>query len=469
MSRRALEHLQTQGVSDAVLGRILGGRYAVFDLLGAGGFGAVYKARQEPLNRFVAIKVIHPQQANEEGRSRFIREARRLTEIDHPAIVQVFDYGEEAGVVFMVMKWVEGQTLHQRLLQGPCPLADVYQIISIILEALQALHDLGLIHRDLKPANIILGERGKVTLIDLGIAKGLEEEQQLTPDGKVLGTLSYMAPEQLRADGRLGPWTDQYAVGILLYRLLSGRLPFRGTPAQILYAHLRELPPVIQGLPAELEAVLFRALEKEHPQRFASVLEMRKALAAVQKSSVNSPPPPQVREEKVNIMGRFMEELKTGPQKLLWGWGWSFLLLLLLLMLLLLWWLLPRSKPVPPMAPQRISLGATQGRSDSAPLPDLDVQFSDLDKEQRGREARKTAQTERGAWAVAHDRKTIKPLEGDPQLRLEVYEALNHCRCRKAKSLLKGFSQAPNLLRAQVERCRVPLVNQRCVRGKVID
>jgi len=240
--------------------------------------GAVYKGLHLGLRRQVAIKTILPDPNPNrlaEHRLRFEREARLLSEMRHQGIVAVYDYGEDSGSLYMVLEFLDGESLYDLLRrEGGLPLNRAVPIARALLEALEEPHARGLIHRDIKPSNIMLENRGgreRVVLIDFGIAKVTEEEEGTprTRTGVFVGTPKYMAPEQL-GTGEMGPWTDYYALGVLLYRMLTGSTPFRGSRGEVVASQLRDPPPL---LPAELgispfDAVIARAMEKKSEDRY---------------------------------------------------------------------------------------------------------------------------------------------------------------------------------------------------------
>jgi serine/threonine protein kinase len=236
------------------------GPYEITSLLGAGGMGEVYRARDRQLNRDVAVKVLHPEVAGDPARlDRFSREAYLLAALSHPNIAHV--YGFEAasangGSSALVMELVEGDTLADRLTTGPLPLADAVPIAKQIADALEFAHERGIIHRDLKPANVKLRPDGLVKVLDFGLAKALDARDGRASDvmnsptliggtevGMVLGTASYMAPEQAR--GRpVDRRADVWAFGVVLFEMLSGRRAFDGTSStEIVAAVLKDEPP----------------------------------------------------------------------------------------------------------------------------------------------------------------------------------------------------------------------------------
>ncbi len=279
---------------DMVLGRVVAGRYAVYDQLGAGGFGAVYRAIQEPIGRPVALKVVHPRHGEDADlRARFFREARLVAKLRHPVVVTLHESGEAPGVgLYMVFELVDGGTLDRLLEEGP---QDPIRVTHVCLQLLQALgeaHRLGVVHRDIKPANVMLvreptGEE-RVRLLDFGIAKlvGASRTDTVeTREGIVVGTPRYLSPEQARGASEIDHRTDLYSLATLAYALLAGKNPFeRPSAVQTIIAHMQEPVPMLDpalGVPPALEAVLRRALEKAPEARFASAGEMAEAMRQV--------------------------------------------------------------------------------------------------------------------------------------------------------------------------------------------
>jgi len=275
-----------------LLGTVLADNYAIFDIVGRGGMGIVDKGIHKRLNRVVAVKTmrmrVEDTEAEGEFRARFEREAKTLSSLRHPGIVTVYDYGEIENFTYMVLEYVEGESLHSILRRRKqLPLDEVVPIVRALGEAVAIAHAAGITHRDIKPGNIML-EDGRplprVVLLDFGIAKVKPTENEAedgpqTRQGFFVGTLQYMAPEQLLGD-TVGPPTDQYAIGCLIYRLLVGRTPFIGKPTEIASGHLKEVPP---QLPAELnlsvlDPIIARAMAKEIGDRYPSVGDLVNAL-----------------------------------------------------------------------------------------------------------------------------------------------------------------------------------------------
>ena len=270
---------------DGMIGKTLG-KYQIVEPLGEGGMATVYKAFDPSLERYVAIKIIRAMnQIDNDFLIRFQREARALAKLDHPYILKVLDYGEENGMPYLVMPYVSHGTLKQYT-KSRLSYKKAIDIIIPIAEALGYAHSRKIIHRDIKPANILFGESGEPILSDFGIAKILDagEQTQLTSTGFGIGTPAYMAPEQWNgvADER----TDIYALGIVLYELITGRCPFQAdTPAAILIKQVQDPLPrpitFVQDIPENVEALLFKALAKDPNLRFQTMKEFIQGMKTV--------------------------------------------------------------------------------------------------------------------------------------------------------------------------------------------
>jgi eukaryotic-like serine/threonine-protein kinase len=275
-----------------LLGTRVSGRYELRAVLGTGGMGAVYHARDLHEGVDVAIKILRAELAgNAEATHRFLREARTTASLDHPNIVRTIEAGLEpgSGLLFLVMERLEGETAEEALeRRGKFPLDEALRIAAAVLRGLSAAHQAGVIHRDLKPANVFL-TGSTVKLIDFGIAKSAKTTGpfKLTTPGVVLGTPQYLSPEQARGEPNLDARVDVYAVGILLYELLSGQLPFdHPCYMQVIAAICREAPPPLAarvpgGVPPEVEAIIATAMHKDRTQRFPSAVEMLEAIDAL--------------------------------------------------------------------------------------------------------------------------------------------------------------------------------------------
>jgi len=282
---------------DPLIGRTLPGGYRVTHLVGVGGMGRVYCAEQVALGRTVAVKVVHPHLADDElAAARFLNEARAASRLSHPNSVAIFDFGRtEQGQPYIVMEYLRGRHLARVVDdEGPLPFARIADVLKQTLAALEEAHALGIVHRDLKPDNVVLEPLRSgldfVKVVDFGLAKILEEEPAaqggaLTRPGLVCGTPEYMSPEQGRGDALDGR-SDLYSVGIVLFELLTGRVPFSGdTATKTLLLQLHEPPPdprsvnPDRGIPAAFAEMTLRALAKDREDRWQSAGELAAALA----------------------------------------------------------------------------------------------------------------------------------------------------------------------------------------------
>ena len=280
------------------------GPYEILAPLGTGGMGEVYRARDTRLDRTVAIKIL-PSHLSEnfEARQRFEREARAISSLNHPNICTLFDVGHHDGVDFLVMEFLEGETLANRITRGQLEWDQLLKLALEVIDALEGAHRKGLLHRDLKPANIFLTRSGHAKLLDFGLAKSfgsnldgatrsdlptLGSEELLTRPGLAVGTIAYMSPEQARGES-LDERSDLFSFGIVLYEMASGQHPFAGsTTAMVFDAILnREPEPVTRispGLPIAFADVLGRLMTKNPRHRYQSAGEVGAALQEVQRS-----------------------------------------------------------------------------------------------------------------------------------------------------------------------------------------
>ncbi|MBC7853781.1 MAG: serine/threonine protein kinase [Pirellulaceae bacterium] len=268
------------------------GDFTVLQELGRGGMGVVYKARQKKLHRVVALKmVLAGSHAAPEQLARFVIEAQAVAHLQHPNIVQIFEVGEHEGLPFFALEFVDGQSLQQKLGGKPLPWEEAARVTEQLARAMQYAHDNGVLHRDIKPANVLLASDGVPKVTDFGLAKLLEsnDESGSTRTGTIMGTPSYMPPEQARGEVRtMGPASDQYSLGAMLYELLTGRPPFLAAKAVdvlLQVIHEEPIPPrkMQPKLPADIETICLKALQKEPEKRYATCTELaddlRRALA----------------------------------------------------------------------------------------------------------------------------------------------------------------------------------------------
>lgn len=265
------------------------GPYEILAPLGAGGMGQVYRARDSRLERDVAVKVLPEHLARDpQAVARFEREAKAIAALSHPNILAIHDFGADSGVTYAVTELLEGETLHARLGKGVLPLREAVDIAIGVAEGLDAAHAKGITHRDLKPANIFLTSDGRVKILDFGLARvsrGVGPEDATatleTQPGTILGTIGYMAPEQVRGEPAGAP-ADIFSLGCVLYEMAAGRRAFaRPTAGETLAAILRDDPPPTPDLPAELQRVIAHCLTKSPGQRFQSARDLRFALKAL--------------------------------------------------------------------------------------------------------------------------------------------------------------------------------------------
>ncbi len=286
------------------------GQYEVLARFGEGGMATVFRAKQDKVGREVAIKVMAPALARREVfAQRFEREAKLIAQLSHPHIVKLFDYGTLRGfhmrlidptfdpktdIFYFVMELMLGGSLASRLQKACITPQETSRVLHQIAPALDYAHEQGIIHRDLKPANVLFDDHHNAFLTDFGIAKLMEEDSDqnaLTQEGTTLGTPSYMSPELWQGEN-IGSWTDIYALGIMVFEMLTGKLPFvAGTPFRVMHMHLFDPPPTLQkydvALPASLEPVLQRVLAKKPEDRYPTAVAFAEAFdAALQAAPV---------------------------------------------------------------------------------------------------------------------------------------------------------------------------------------
>ncbi|HET9529735.1 MAG TPA: serine/threonine-protein kinase, partial [Blastocatellia bacterium] len=275
--------------------------YRIIEPLGAGGMGAVYKAHDEKLDRTVALKLLPPEAvAQEDRRRRFLQEARAASALNHPHILTVYEIGEAGGIPFIVMEYVEGETLRRRIGSRSLSTAEALDFAIQIAEGLAKAHEHGIVHRDLKPENLMISRDGYVKILDFGLAKLVERERHKsvnsaektviqvdTQAGTIMGTIKYMSPEQLLGK-RVDLRSDIFSFGTVLYEMLTGRCPFAaGNDIDTMHAIIHEEPrpphTVRAGLPRDLGRILEKALAKTPKDRFQKIKDLAAELKALKR------------------------------------------------------------------------------------------------------------------------------------------------------------------------------------------
>ncbi|MDP9182237.1 MAG: serine/threonine protein kinase [Actinomycetota bacterium] len=269
---------------------VIGGRYRLDRLVGRGGTAEVWQATDTSLDRRVALKLVTA--AHDESAVRAADEARTLAQLSHPSLVQVFDAGTDtSGRPWVVMEFVEGQTLGDAIRRSPLPVQRVGEIGAAVAEALAHVHARGMVHRDVKPANVLLGKDGAVKLTDFGIAR-LIDAAKVTSTGLMIGTASYLAPEQVSGEP-VGPPADVYALGLLLLETLTGTREYDGPPVEAAMARLHRSPVMPPSLPPGWSGVLsaMTARESEHRPSAEEAAHALRSLLAGDSTTVLAPPP----------------------------------------------------------------------------------------------------------------------------------------------------------------------------------
>jgi serine/threonine protein kinase len=316
------------------------GPYRILEQLGQGGMATVFKAYHASLDRYVAIKVLHPAFREDPSfAARFTREARVVAKLEHPHIVPIYDYSEYEGQPYLVMKFIEGETLKARLVRGPLSADEAVRVIQAVGEALSYAHSKGILHRDIKPSNVLLAPDGGIYLADFGLARIAQSGESTLSSDMLLGTPHYISPEQAQGVKNLDSGTDIYSLGVVLYELAVGRVPFNAdTPFSIIHDHIFTPLPLPRAInpkvPPAVERVLLKALAKERKDRYADVDSLVKAFldalhdvtaVAQPKASVSTvklaePPPAGPAKAKGEAGGKKPPLWKRIPK-----WAWTIL------------------------------------------------------------------------------------------------------------------------------------------------
>ncbi len=256
------------------------GPYRIMDQIGQGGMATVYQAYHANLDRYVAFKVLHSAFKEDPNfLERFRREAQIVAKLEHPHIVPIYDYAAHEGQPYLVMKYIEGETLKARLKRQPLTLVETISMLEAVADALTFAHEQGILHRDIKPSNIMLDRHGTPYIADFGLARIAQAGESTMSQDMMLGTPQYISPEQAKGMHNLGPGTDIYSLGVVIYEIVVGRVPFSAdTPYAIVHDHIYKALPlpskVNPDVPQQVERVLLRALAKEPEARYESAVEM---------------------------------------------------------------------------------------------------------------------------------------------------------------------------------------------------
>jgi len=283
------------------------GPYQIISPIGEGGMASVFKAYHAAMDRYVAVKVLpqHLAKSDPQFIGRFQQEARLLAKLQHPHILPVFDFGDADGYTYLVMPLIETGTLRDLLPSKPLPLKQIRNIVTQVGDALDYAHTRGLVHRDVKPSNVLVDERGNCTLTDFGIAKMVEGTAHFTSTGGIIGTPAYMSPEQgrgLKVDAR----TDLYSLGVMLYEMATGRVPFDAeTPVAVIFMHVQDplpLPRKINpDLPESVERIILKSLAKDPDDRYQTTKAMVEALQGAVDAAEHQKPTQPVAIEQTNL------------------------------------------------------------------------------------------------------------------------------------------------------------------------
>jgi serine/threonine-protein kinase len=360
------------------------GPYRIIEQLGQGGMATVFKAYHPALDRYVAIKVLHPAFKEDPNFSaRFQREARIVAKLEHPHIVLVYDFSEHKGMAYLVMRYVEGETLKAHLAGEPLAPERILEILQPVAEALAYAHEQGVLHRDIKPSNVMLTPEGGIFLTDFGLARMAQSGESTLSQDMMIGTPQYMSPEQAKGE-EVDERTDIYSLGVVLFEMLTGRVPFSAdTPYAVIHDHIYTplpLPTTIKPdiFPA-LERVVLKALAKEQDDRYQKVTELAMAFedAVVEAASGITPAPEEEKAEPTTVPSAVVEAKPAAPEArpsrgrwLIIGGAVVALLLLVCCAGLFLAYRAQKAKGTPtPIAQPEIKATPLPGGATKMPLP----------------------------------------------------------------------------------------------------
>lgn len=303
------------------------GAYRIVEQLGQGGMASVFKAYHPALDRYVALKVLHPAFLEDPNfLARFQREARVVANLEHPNIVSVYDFAEHEGQPYLVMKYIEGRTLKALLAERPLPQSRALEIVTAAGEALSYAHKQGILHRDVKPSNILLGDDDTIHLADFGLARIAQAGASTLSGDVLLGTPQYISPEQARGQEDLDEGTDIYSLGVVIYEIVVGQVPFNAdTPFSIIHDHIYTPLPVPRQVnsrvPEEVERVLLKALAKERDDRFQTVAQLVAAFRGAAIEGRQTVPLEAVPAERGDAGKMEAESSQATPSRRRWLWA----------------------------------------------------------------------------------------------------------------------------------------------------
>ena len=366
-----------------MIGQVLNDRYEILDKIGEGGMAVTYRGRDRILGREVAVKVMRPElAADAEFLSRFRREARAAAGVVHEHVAAVHDSGTDGPYHYIVMEYVDGESLKERLRsQGPLSLPEALRIASETTKALAAAHAVGVVHRDIKPHNIMLGSDDRVKVTDFGLARAVSTPAH-TETGRIIGSVHYMSPEHARGEG-IGPQSDLYSLGVTLFEMLTGRRPFEGGERMaLLHKHVYDQPPDASeyrpSLPPEVDSLVRHCLEKDLSARFASAGELLKYLDACPRTEpARSPGQRRLRRILSRVTSPISPNIQRPARQALWAG--ALILLVAASVTAVTLWASGRGRATMVAVPDVVGMGAEPARAY--------LKAEDLDYREIGRRA----------------------------------------------------------------------------------